>query len=90
MAEKGCPQKTERCLPASLGLNKQLSALPLWLVNENHTLSEQQVLAWTCHIVPMHGALSPMQAVLWGLEGLYNHGPNPPEATHVPSDGGTY
>jgi len=46
----------ERCLPTLLGLNKQLNSFPRWLVNENHTLSEQQVLATMRHIVA-HGAL---------------------------------
>ena len=35
----------ERCLPTFLGLNKRLNSFPHWLVNENLTLSEQQVLA---------------------------------------------
>lgn len=65
----------ERCLPTFLGLNKQLSSFPRWLVNENHTLTEQQVLAAMRHIVA-HGALSPTKAVQWGLEGLYDRGPN--------------
>ena len=58
----------ERCLPTFLGLNKRLSAFPRWLVNENHTLTEQQVLAAMRHIIA-HGALSPTKAVQWGLEG---------------------
>lgn len=65
----------ERCLPTFLGLNKRLNSFPRWLVNENHTLSEQQVLAAMRHIVA-HGALSPTKAVQWGLEGLYKQGPN--------------
>lgn len=65
----------ERCLPTFLGLNKQLSSFPRWLVNENHILTEQQVLAAMRHIVA-HGALSPTKAVQWGLEGLYDRGPN--------------
>ncbi len=65
----------ERCLPTFLGPNKRLSAFPRWLVNENHTLTEQQVLAATRHIVA-HGALSPTKAVHWGLERLYDKGPN--------------
>jgi hypothetical protein len=65
----------ERCLPTFLGLNKRLSAFPRWLVNENHTLTEQQVLAAMRHIVA-HGALSPTKAVQWALEGLYDQGPN--------------
>lgn len=52
----------ERCLPKFLGFNKRLSAFPRWPVNENHTLTEQQVLAPMCHIVA-HGALSPTKAV---------------------------
>ena len=65
----------ERCLPTFLGLNKRLSAFPRWLVNENHSLTEQQVLAAMRHIVA-HGALSPTKAVQWGLEDLYDQGPN--------------
>jgi hypothetical protein len=65
----------ERCLPMFLGLNKRLSPFPRWLVNENHTISEQQVLAAMRHIVA-HGVLSPTKAVQWGLEGLYHQGPN--------------
>lgn len=65
----------ERCLPTFLGLNKQLSPFPRWLVNENHNLSEQHLLAAMRHIVA-HGALSPTKAVQWGLEGLDDQGPN--------------
>ena len=65
----------ERCLPTFLGLNKRLNSFSRWLVNENRTLSEQQVLAAMRHIV-VHGALSPTKAVQWGLEGLYKQGPN--------------
>ena len=65
----------ERWLPDFLGLNMRLSAFPRWLVNESHTLSEQQVLAAMRHIVA-HGALSPTKAVQWGLQGLYDQGPN--------------
>ncbi len=65
----------ERCLPTFLGLNKRLSSFPRWLVNENHTLAEQQVLAAMRHIVA-HGALSPTKALQWGLDGIYDQGPN--------------
>lgn len=65
----------ERCLLTFLGLNKQLSSFPRWLVNESHTLTEQQVLAAMRHIVA-HGARSPTKAVHWGIEGLYDQGPN--------------
>ncbi len=64
-----------RCLPTFLGLTKRLRAFSRWLVNENHTMTEQQVLAAMRNIVA-HGALSPTKAVQWGLEGLYNEGPN--------------
>lgn len=65
----------ERFLPTFLGLNKQLSSFPRWLVNENHTLTEQQVLGAMRHTVA-HGALSPTKAVQWGLERFYDKGPN--------------
>lgn len=65
----------ERCLSTFLVLNKRPNLFPRWLVNENHTLSEQRVLAAMRHIVA-HGALLPTKAVQWGLEGLYKQGPN--------------
>lgn len=44
-------------------------------MNENHTLTEQQVLAAMRHIVaPI--ALSPTNAAHWGLERLYDKSPN--------------
>ncbi len=48
----------DRCLPTFLGLNKQLSSFPRFLVNENHALTEQQVLAAMRYIFA-HGALAP-------------------------------
>jgi hypothetical protein len=65
----------ERCLPTFLGLNKRLSAFPRWLVNENHTLSEQQVLAAMRPYRCPRCAVS-HEGVQWGLEGLYDQGPN--------------
>ena len=64
----------ERCLPTFLGLNNQLSSFPRWLVNEGHTLSEQQVLVAMRHIVA-NGTLSSTKGVQRGLQGSYNKFP---------------
>jgi hypothetical protein len=64
----------ERCLPTFLSLNKRLSAFPRWLVNEKHTLSEQQLLATMRHIVA-HGARSPAKVCSGGLRACKTRAP---------------